>query len=332
MLALLGTMLTLMLFVLPQTAYAQNGTCAPDDIDCQLQNVFEKRGREGGPELGNFANRFHELSSVESGADTLTSIIFIALDFIKYILGAITVIFVTITGVKLVVSGSKADEEFDKAKKALKYIIMALVLVIISDELVTKVFFGEYGECIASSANAQQCAQEGATIIKGLYSFVLAMVASIAIFMLVYSGFRMITFYDNEEELNKYKKQIVWAIAGLVLAGIAEFAVKGVVFPEAGERLFDVDAGIQLVSQLTNFAAGFIAAGSFVILFYGGYLYVASFGNEELTGKAKKIIMGAIIGMLIALVAFGAVTTVASLSSGREAGSPVEASLEAATR
>jgi len=318
------TLLTMFLLIGTLTIVSTNYTvaaepaCADDKIECQLRSVFEKKSKAGGPELQNFGSRFHELSSSESGADTLTSIIFIALDFVKYALGTIALVFAIVTGLKLVTAGSKAEEEYGKSKKALQYLIMGLVLVIISDELVTKVFFGEYGECLANSTNAEECARAGGTIVKGLYSFILAIMSSVAIFMIVYSGFKMGTAFESPDDIDKEKKHIIWAIGGLILAGIAEFAVKGVIFPEAGGKLFDIQNGIKLMTQLTNFTAGFIGAGSFAMLFYGGYMYVASFGSDDMTGKAKKIITGAIAGMLIALVAFGAVTTIAGLNTGRK--------------
>lgn len=296
------------------SAYAQEQPCAIDDVQCFLQQVFERNTRRGGPELKNFSQRFHELSSVESGADTLTTIIFITLDFLKMLLGTIAVLMVIYVGAKLVVSGEKSEEEFTKTKQALTYIILGFLLIIIADELVTTVFFGEFGECIASSANAQQCAQEGSNLIEGITNFILAILASVAVLVIVVAGFRMAANFGNDEVIEKEKKHLLWAIAGLILAGIAEFIVKVIIFPKKGSELFNIQEGIELVARLTNFAAGFIATGSFLMLLYGGGLYVASFGSEDMTGKAKKAMLGAVIGIAIALLAFGIVQTVSTLA------------------
>jgi hypothetical protein len=48
---------------------------------------------------------------------------------------------------------------------------------------------------------------------------------------------------------------------------------------------------------------------------YGGYLYVTAFGNEESTGKAKKVFIGATIGLLLAMAAFGIVNTTVKLEN-----------------
>jgi lysylphosphatidylglycerol synthetase-like protein (DUF2156 family) len=47
--------------------------------------------------------------------------------------------------------------------------------------------------------------------------------------------------------------------------------------------------------------AGLIAV---LVLIIGGFRYVTSFGNEEVTGQAKKMILNAIIGIIIIILAF----------------------------
>ena len=43
---------------------------------------------------------------------------------------------------------------------------------------------------------------------------------------------------------------------------------------------------------------------------YAGFLYILNFGNDEMTGKAKKVMFGAIIGLVLAAAAFAIVSTV----------------------
>jgi lysylphosphatidylglycerol synthetase-like protein (DUF2156 family) len=47
--------------------------------------------------------------------------------------------------------------------------------------------------------------------------------------------------------------------------------------------------------------AGLIAV---LVLIIGGFRYVTSFGNEEVTGQAKKMILNALLGMIIIILAF----------------------------
>lgn len=277
----------------------------------QLDRALNRSGLE------NFAGRYHRLASTDPGADAITSVIFFTIDFLKYILGGLAVLFVIIAGIKLITAGKKIDEASEKQKDALKYIIYGLILVITADELVTRVFFGDYGECLASASNAQECATTGSGLVKGIYSLILAVLASVSVLMLVISAFKMVTAYGNEETINKEKKRITMSIAGLLIAAAGEFVVKGIIFRQAGQEKIDIVKLQQLIYTFINFIAAFIGAGAFVMMLYGGFMYVVSFGNEEKTGKAKKILIGAVIGLAIAFAAFAIVTTVTRLSPDR---------------
>jgi len=105
------------------------------------------------------------------------------------------------------------------------------------------------------------------------------------------------------------KKVITWSIAGIVLIGISELIVKDIVFPQQGTQLPDVVRAQQLIVNITNFISGFIATVAVAMFMYGGFLYVTAVGKEEQTGKAKKVLFGAAIGLIIAMAAFAIVNT-----------------------
>lgn len=64
------------------------------------------------------------------------------------------------------------------------------------------------------------------------------------------------------------------------------------------------------VLKVVNFALGFLGLIAVLIVIYGGVLYVTAAGVEENTGKAKKAITYAVIGLLIVLGSFALVNTV----------------------
>lgn len=279
-----------------------------DPLD-DFQRAIEGTG-EFSTGLQKFEGQPHGSSSTQPGADIITTVIFKIIDLAKYILGTIAVIFIIVGGLQLITAGKKIDEISEKQKENLKYIIYGLFLAILADFFVQQVFFGEYGECMASATNAQACAEKGAEQIHGIANFISYFIASVAVLVIVISGFTMITSAGNEETLKKQKTRIAIAIGGLLVTAVARFAVEGIFFPETGTKPMDVAKAKSLVSQITNFAAAFISTLSLIFMIYGGYRYVASFGNEEETGKAKKILIGALVGILIALAAFGIVRTV----------------------
>lgn len=258
-------------------------------------------------------SRTHDQASVEPGADIITSTIFIVIDFIKYLVGAIAILYIMLSGIKLITAGKKIDEVSEKEKETIKLLIYGLVLIITADELVTKVFFGDYGECLASATNAKDCAKVGGSLIEGIYNLILAIIGAIALFTLVLSAFRIITAYGNEETIATQKKNITAAVVGIMISAVGEFVVKGIIFPEGGAKGIDVAAAQKMVFNFTNFIAAFIGAAAFCMLFYGGIKYVLSFGNEEETGKAKKIIISAAIGVAVAFFAYAIIRTISSI-------------------
>lgn len=305
-----GIALVVMAFALTinSIAFAAVASAAnPADTTGALEEVFKGTG------LFDPTSRTHDLSSVEPGADIITSTIFIVIDFIKYLVGAIAVLYIIISGIKLITAGKKIDEVSEKEKETVKFLIYGLILIITADELVTRVFFGDYGECLASASNAKDCAKVGGSLIEGIYNLILAVIGAIALFTLVLSAFKIITAYGNEETIATQKKNIAAAIAGILISAVGEFVVKGIIFPEGGAKGIDVAAAQKLVFNFTNFIAAFIGAAAFCMLFYGGIKYVLSFGNEEETGKAKKIIISAAIGVVVAFSAYAVIRTISSI-------------------
>ena len=65
-----------------------------------------------------------------------------------------------------------------------------------------------------------------------------------------------------------------------------------------------------LARTIVNFFLYFLGFVATVMIIYGGILYVTSGGQDEQTGKAKKILMYAIIGIVIILLSFAIVNTV----------------------
>lgn len=265
-------------------------------------------------ELNKFDGRFHPLSAVDPGADIITSIIYTVIDFLKYFLGGAATLLAIIQGLKLVTAGRKIDDIQPKAVNTLKYMVYGFVFVMVADQIVSA-FYGEVGACAASSEQAKECGKTGSILIKGIYDFILSIIATLAIFSIAFAGFRMVTAAGNDDTVGASKKRITYAIVGLLVAGIGEFVVRGVVFPDNGEKGIDYAAAQHLVITFTNYISSFIGAGAFIMLFYGGYLYAVSFGEDDQVGKAKKIMTSALIGILIAAAAFGVIRTITTFQS-----------------
>ncbi|MBI5754210.1 hypothetical protein HZA40_03660 [Candidatus Peregrinibacteria bacterium] len=71
-----------------------------------------------------------------------------------------------------------------------------------------------------------------------------------------------------------------------------------------------------LVLTIVDYFLEFLGILAVVMVIYGGVTYVSSAGNDEAVGKAKKIIMYALIGLVIIMLSFVAVNAVLGAGTG----------------
>src|SRR3989338_6780359 len=73
-----------------------------------------------------------------------------------------------------------------------------------------------------------------------------------------------------------------------------------------------------LVLTIVNYFLGFLGLLAIIMIIYGGVTYVTSAGNDEAVGKAKKIIMYALIGIIVILLSFVVVRAVLGAGTATE--------------
>ena len=112
---------------------------------------------------------------------------------------------------------------------------------------------------------------------------------------------------------------IAFGIMALALLGLSVFGVD-----PAFAQLIDPTDSPDNISQATggegsfralartmvNYFLYFLGFLATVMIIYGGILYVTSAGNDENVGKAKKVLLYAIVGILVILLSFAIVNTV----------------------
>lgn len=85
----------------------------------------------------------------------------------------------------------------------------------------------------------------------------------------------------------------------------------------AGSGLPDTFGGAsnitQLILSIINILLALAGLIAVLVLIIGGFRYVTSFGNEEAVDKAKKMILNAIIGIVVIILAFVIVRIVSNV-------------------
>ena len=59
-----------------------------------------------------------------------------------------------------------------------------------------------------------------------------------------------------------------------------------------------------VIAGIINVIMGFLGIIAVIIILIGGFMWMTAGGNEEKVGKAKKMIMSGIIGLVIVIAAF----------------------------
>lgn len=282
------------------------------DANATIQTDLKKAVEGTG--LPNFEGKErHPDAPYYHGVSNIASAVLFITDFVKWGAGSIAVIFLVIGALKIIVAGKDIEETINKQKDTIKYASVGLLMIVLADVAVRQVLFGEGEVFEYGPEGAVEYAARGAAEIRGIYNFAEIFIAGIAILTIIFSGMQIILTGSEEETLSKQTKKIIYACVGLIVVGVSEFVVKDIVFPMEGRVPMDIEKAKLLIKNLTNFTASFIGALSILGLIYGGYTYIVDLGQGESPEKAKKIIFGAVIGMLLAITAYAIVSTVITL-------------------
>lgn len=154
-------------------------------------------------------------------------------------------------------------------------------------------------------------------IAQGLPSLTIAQLASratdwlglfvtgLALLSLVWAGISYILAFGNEAGIAKAKKNIVYAVIGIMVAGSLTL-IKNLIICRLLEADFeffytcpstiDLAAGLLVMINLLLVPAGAMA---FSAIIYGGYLFMISGGDESRAAKGKNVILYALVGLAV---------------------------------
>ncbi|MFA6458770.1 MAG: pilin [Patescibacteria group bacterium] len=183
---------------------------------------------------------------------------------------------------------------------------------------------------ISACRTAARLGLVGTNQIIGIVRFFETFVGAIAVFFMVYSGTAIIASMGNEEIIKKHKTTLLWSIAGLIIVMLSNLVVTQFFFivdPETGQSSVAALNGVNMLSGVTNFIASFVGIFSVISIVVAGTMWVANFGNDDLVGKAKKIIFNAIIGVILSVSAYAIVHTITGADSQGGTGTSIGISI-----
>ena len=269
------------------------------------------------------AENFGDLPDPEGeGLQQAYNLIFGLARNFRWIIGSVAILFIVIAGIKLGIQGQN-EEVATSQKKNLYWGIVGLVIIMVAGPL-SEILDMQDGGILSDEYEIYYRAKLFDKQVHIIITFVKYIIGSVAVLFIIRSGAKLVLAGDSDEVLTNEKKNLMGGIFGLVVIMLADTIVNQVLFkvdaPDSGFTpggqeavvTFDAGRGIQEIVGITNFIVTWAAPFAVLALVIGGFMYLTAFGDEEQTGKAKKIIFNSMIALVIIYGAFAIVSTVIS--------------------
>ncbi len=143
----------------------------------------------------------------------------------------------------------------------------------------------------------------------------------VSIVYIVFSGFRFITSQGNEETVESAKRGLQWSVIGfvvillsyIIVLGISkELKFQGLGTPDQLKNPLTLNTFFDLYTRLLDAFFSIMALIAILMLIVSGYRYITAQGNTEQAEAAKKTITYAVLGIVVALLAYVIVHSVAT--------------------
>ncbi len=135
--------------------------------------------------------------------------------FAETLIGTVAV-FVLITAGMRYVAGSYDDDQIAKAKKQIQWALVGLFVIGISEFVVKDILFQDQGSRLG--------VKEAKQLLANLTNFIVGTMGTISFVSLLYAGYLYVGGAQNEDNVAKAKKIIMWSLAGIVIA-LAAFSI-----------------------------------------------------------------------------------------------------------
>lgn len=158
------------------------------------------------------------ISAAEDSGQTASQHIRGVYNFLKIFIGAIAVLVILISGMKLLVSAGK-DDVLQTQKKHILWALVGLIVIGIAELVVQDIIFGnqKHPGTEINYSNAIR-------LIADLTNFIASFISFIAILAVIYAGFLYVTSRGEEEGVTQAKKILTGVVLGLVLTA-ASYAI-----------------------------------------------------------------------------------------------------------
>jgi hypothetical protein len=253
----------------------------------------------------------------DTGVQMATGLVGRVVDNVRYIIGAIAILLIIVSGIKLVMSQGN-EEVYSKQVSTILYSIVGLFIIGLAGEIAS-VFEVDRGGFLSDPNVSLQKSQVFSRTVEIVMTFIKYIIGSVSVLFIVRNGLILITSGEKEEELSKTKKNIFYGFLGLIIIMMANPIINNIFFKIDTSKYpgtnpvkpgIDTKALMLEVAGITNIIAAITGPFAILSLVVGGLMYILAGENDERLGKAKKIIIWSLVGILLIYGAFAIVSTV----------------------
>jgi len=251
------------------------------------------------------------------GLTIAEQLVFGALGYVKALMVAIGILFITITGMQLIMANGD-EESITKSRKAIIYTIIGFVIISMSQEF-ARVFDMKDGTIISSPQEILNRYRLFDRQVQVFVTFVKYVIGAYAALFAVRSGIGLITSGANEEERGKYRNSLMYSAGGLFLLYVGQIFIEKV-FYKIDKNVYsgvtgvhpsiDAKAGVDQIAGITNLVVSFVGPVAVLVFIVGAVMYATAAGEEERMEQAKKLLISSVIGIVIIYASFAIVSTV----------------------
>lgn len=256
-----------------------------------------------GSDWGQFLGGLRDFTETDvSGEDLALGFLRNSIRIVKYITGALAVLFGMLYALTFIFAGDK-EETLTKRKKNFVSIGVAFVLLM-AGGAIADIFNPEKSspEALIDFGAARDQLRDIANYIKWLLGSVLVLVMTI-------SGLRLITAQGKEDVITKQKMHLVWSGIGMGVMLLATNIINAFyIINEPG--LAPEQSTIAELMGIVRLMLVFLGPIAILFTIYAGFLYLTNMGEEEKVTKAKKMVTVGISAIVFIYISYALVSSV----------------------
>jgi hypothetical protein len=136
-------------------------------------------------------------------------------------------------------------------------------------------------------------------LIVAIGNWLLGLVVGLSMLALVVGGIMYVTSLGGEQGTSRAKRILFYAVIGLIVSILHVLIVNtlcnwlNVPCPVTAPVTWQ-----QLISNIGNFLLGLVSFLAMAAVVWGGVRYITALGDEGQVAEAKRILLGAIVGMI----------------------------------